>query len=211
MKETASRPSAARHRFPPASSAPAVWLYCRFARSYRDGEALLAARGVVLTDETVRPWCRKFGHSDANALRQRRPQPGDTWQLDAVFVPINGVQHDRWRAVAQDGLVRDILVPARRDKAAATNSLRKLRKKPEYVPRVLITDKRARSSAARRAVVPRVAHRRHTGLHNRAENAHQPTRERERRMRRCNSPGHAPRFLAAYGPTPATAARAATV
>jgi len=60
MKDTASRPSDARHRFPPAIIAHAVWLYCRFARSYRDVEALLAARGVVLTDEIVRQWCRKW-------------------------------------------------------------------------------------------------------------------------------------------------------
>ncbi len=68
------------------------------------------------------------------------------------------------------------------------------------VPRVLITDKLASDDAARREASPSVEHRRHQGLNNRAENAHQPTRERERRMRRCKSPGHAQRFLAAYGP-----------
>jgi len=177
-----------------------VWLYFRFALSYRDVEELLAERGVVLTYETVRQWCRKFGQSYANALRQRRPQPGDKWHLDAVFVQINGVQHYLWRAVDQDGLVLDILVQARRDKAAATKFLRKLLKKLEYVPRVLITDKLASYSAARREVLPSVEHRRHKGLNNRAENSHQPTRERERRMRRFKSPGHAQRFLAAYGP-----------
>ncbi len=200
MKDTESRPSYARHRFPPAIIAHAVWLYFRFARSYRDVEELLAERGVVLTDETVRQWCRKFGQSYANALRQRRPQPGDKWHLDEVFVQINGVQHYLWRAVDQDGLVLDILVQARRDEAAATKFLRKLLKKLEYVPRVLITDKLASYSAARREVLPSVEHRRHKGLNNRAENSHQPTRERERRMRRFKSPGHAQRFLAAYGP-----------
>jgi len=200
MKDTESRPSYARHRFPPEIIAHAVWLYFRFALSYRDVEELLAERGVVLTYETVRQWCRKFGQSYANALRQRRPQPGDKWHLDAVFVQINGVQHYLWRAVDQDGLVLDILVQARRDKAAATKFLRKLLKKLEYVPRVLITDKLASYSAARREVLPSVEHRRHKGLNNRAENSHQPTRERERRMRRFKSPGHAQRFLAAYGP-----------
>jgi putative transposase len=68
------------------------------------------------------------------------------------------------------------------------------------VPRVLITDKLASYGAARREVLPSVEHRRHKGLNNRAENSHQPTRERERRMRRFKSPGHAQRFLAAYGP-----------
>jgi len=113
---------------------------------------------------------------------------------------INGQQHYPWRAVDQDGHVLDILVQRRRDKAAAARFLRKLLKGLEYVPRVAITDKRASDGAALRAVLPGVEHRRHKGLNNRAEHAHQPTRERERRMRRCKSPGHAQRFLAASGP-----------
>ncbi len=108
--------------------------------------------------------------------------------------------HYRWRAVDQDGHVLDILVQARRDKRAATKFFRKLLKGLAYVPRVLITDKLASSGAAQRAVLPSVEHRRHQGLNNRAEHSHQPTRERERRMRRFKSPGHAQRFLAAYGP-----------
>jgi len=102
--------------------------------------------------------------------------------------------------VDQDGNVLDILVQARRDKRAAVKFLRKLLKGLAYVPRVLITDKLASDSAAQRAILPSIEHRRHKGLNNRAENAHQPTRERERRMRRFKSPGHAQRFLAAYGP-----------
>ena len=70
----------------------------------------------------------------------------------------------------------------------------------QYVPRVLITDKLASYGAAKREVLPSVEHRQHKGLNNRAENSHQPTRERERRMRRFKSAGHAQRFLAAYGP-----------
>jgi putative transposase len=104
---------------------------------------LLAERGVVLTDEPVRQWCRKFGQTDANGLRRRRPRPGDKWHLDAVFISINGTQHSLWRAVDQDGNVPDILVQARRDKAAAAKFLRKLRKGLAYVPRVVITDKLA--------------------------------------------------------------------
>jgi len=80
--------------------------------------------------------------------------------------------------------------------------LRKLLKGLAYVPRVVITDKLASDGAALRAVLPGVEHRRHKGLNNRAENSHQPTRERERRMRRCKDPGHAQRFLAAYCPIP---------
>jgi len=118
-----------------------VWLYFRFALSYRDVEELLAERGVIVTYETVRQWCRKFGLAYANALRRRRPRPGDQWHLDEMFVQINGVQHSLWRAVDQDGNVLDILVQAQRDKHAAAKFLRKLLKGLMYVPRVLITDK----------------------------------------------------------------------
>ncbi len=200
MKETSTPPSYSGYRFPPEIIAHAVWLYFRFALSYRDVEELLAERGVMLTYETVRQWCRKFGQAYANGLRRRRPRPGDKWHLDEVFIAINGVQHYLWRAVDQDGNVLDILVQSRRDKAAAKKFFRRLLKGLQYVPRVLITDKLASYGAAKREVFPSVEHRQHRRLNNRAENSHQPTRERERRMRRFKSPGHAQRFLAAYGP-----------
>jgi len=199
MKEM-KLPSYAGYRFPPAIIGHAVWVYCRFALSYRDVAELLAARGVILTYETVRQWCRTFGQTDANERRRRRPRPGDTWYLDAVFISSNGQRHYLWRAVDQDGTVRDILVQGRRDKAAAKQFFRRLLKGLASVPRVIISDKLASYGAAKRDVLPRVEHRQHKRLHNRAEDAHQPTRERERRMRRCTSPGHAQRFLAAYGP-----------
>jgi len=115
-------------------------------------------------------------------------------------VSIEGVQHSRWRAVDQDGNVLDILMQPRRDTRAAGRFLRRLPKGLAYVPRVVSTDTLASDGAALREILPSVEHRRHKGPNNRAENAHQPTRERERRMRRCTSPGHAQRFLAAYSP-----------
>jgi putative transposase len=117
-----------------------------------------------------------------------------------VFISINGTTHYLWRAVDQDGNVLDILVQSRRNKQAARKFFRRLLKNLAYVPRVLISDKLASYGAARQDVLPSVEHRRHKGLNNRAENSHQPTRERERRMRWFKSPGHAQRFLAAYGP-----------
>ncbi len=200
MKDDVAAPTYAGYRFPPEIIAHAVWLYFRFVLSYRDVEELLAERGIILTYETVRQWCRKFGQTHANSLRRRRPRPGDKWHLDEVFISINGQQHYLWRAVDQDGNVLDILVQSRRNQAAAKKFLRRLLKNLQYVPRVLITDKLASYGAAKREVLPSVEHRRHKGLNNRAENSHQPTRERERRMRRFKSPGHAQRFLAAYGP-----------
>src|SRR3954462_2085135 len=198
MKEQASAPSYKRHRFPPAIIGHAVWLYFRFALSYRDVEELLAERGVFVTSETIRQWCRKFGQAYANTLRKRRPRPGDKWHLDEVFIQINGVQHYLWRAVDQDGHVLDILVQPRRDKRAAVKFLRQLLKGLAYVPRVVITDKLASYGAAMRAVLPSVEHRRHKGLNNRAENSHQPTRRRERQMKRFKSAGQAQRFLSAH-------------
>jgi len=66
MKEHPLLPTYKRHRFPPEIIAHAVWLYFRFALRYRDVEALLAERGVIVTYETARQWCRKFGQVYAN-------------------------------------------------------------------------------------------------------------------------------------------------
>src|ERR687885_864873 len=126
MKEMSAAPSSKRHRFPPEIIAHAVWLYFRFALSYRDVEELLAERGVVVSYEAIRQWCRKFGQAYANGLRRRRPRPGDKWHLDEVFIKINGKTHYLWRAVDQQGTVLDILVTSRRDAKAATRFFRKL-------------------------------------------------------------------------------------
>jgi putative transposase len=189
-----------RHRFPAEIISHCVWLYFRFCLSYRDVEELMAERGVGLTYEAVRYWCRKFGQAYANALRRRRPRPGDKWHLDEVFLTMNGQRHYLWRAVDQDGHVLDILVQRRRDKKAAKTFFRKLLKGLTYVPRVIITDQLKSYGAALRERLPSVDHRQHRYLNNRAENSHQPTRQRERRMQRFKSPGHAQRFLSAYGP-----------
>ena len=117
-----------------------------------------------------------------------------------VFLKINGKQHYLWRAVDQDGNVLDILVQSRRNKGAAKKFFRKLLKECQYVPRVIITDKLASYGAAKREILPSVEHRQHKRLNNRAENSHQPTRQRERTMRRFKSAGHAQRFLSAFGP-----------
>src|SRR6476660_450273 len=193
-------PSYKGHRYPVEIINHCVWLYFRFPLSFREVEELMLERGVAVSYETIRRWCAKFGQAYASGLCRRRPRPGDKWHCDEVFISINGTQHYLWRAVDQDGNVLDILVQSRRDKAAATKFLRKLLKGLTYVPRVVITDKLASYRAALRDVLPGVEHRRHKGLNNRAENSHQPTRERERRMRRFKDPGHAQRFLAAYGP-----------
>ena len=118
-----------------------------------------------------------------------------------MVLTINCERHDLWRAVDQEGNVLDILVQRRRDKKAAKTLFRTLLKRYRYVPRVIITDKLASYGAPKREILPGVEHRQHRYLNNRAENSHQPMRQRERSMQDFKSPGQAQRFLAAYGPS----------
>jgi len=155
---------------------------------------------VVVSHEAIRGWCQKFGQDYANRLRHRRPQPGNKWLLDEVFLTINGERYYLWRAVDQDDNVLNILVQSRRNKKAAKKFFKKLLKGLQYVPRVIITDKLKSYAAAKREILPGVEHRQSRYLNNRCENSHRPTRQRERRMQRFKSPGHAQRFLSAYGP-----------
>ncbi len=193
-----SKPSCAGHRFPPEVIGHAVWLYFRFPLSLRMVEEMLAARGITVSHETVRRWALKFGQAFANQVRRRLPRAGDKWHLDEVAITIAGAKHWLWRAVDQDGLVLDVLVQSRRDKKAAERLLRKLLKRQGRTPRVMVTDKLASHPAAKRELMPGVEHRRHKGLNNRAENSHQPTRRRERQMKRFKSAGQAQRFLSAH-------------
>ena len=126
------------------------------------------------------------------------PAAGDKWHLDEVVLTIAGVKHWLWRAVDQTGTVLDIPLQSQRDTHAAKRLLRLLLKRQCRAPRVMITDKLRSYAAAKRAVMPSVEHRKHKGLNNRAENAHQLTRRRERRMKRFTSPGQAQRFLSAH-------------
>jgi putative transposase len=175
-----------------------VWLYFRFSLSFREVEELMLVRGVGVSYETIRRWCAKFGQAYANQLRRRRPRPGDKWHLDEVFVTINGKRRYLWRAVDQHGNVLDVLVQSRRNAKAARRFLRKLLKGLRYVPRVLVTDKLASYGVAHRELMPSVTHRQSKYLNNRAENSHQPTRQRERALRRFKSVRHAQQFLSAF-------------
>ncbi|MFZ4151531.1 IS6 family transposase [Streptomyces pseudogriseolus] len=186
------------HRYPVEVISHCVWLYFRFPLSFREVDELMLERGIVVSHETIRRWCGKFGQIYANALRRRQPQPRDKWHLDEVFIKINGRLQYLWRAVDQDGHVLDIFVQNRRDKAAARRFFRRLLKKTRTVPRVIITDKLRCYGAAHREVMPSVEHRSHKGLNNRAENSHQPTRQRERAMKNFRSVGGAQRFLSAF-------------
>src|SRR5947207_15851604 len=108
-----------RHRFPSIVIQQAVWLYFRFALSYRDVEDMLAERDIDVSYETVRRWALKFGGIIARRLRRGRPRPDGRWHLDEVFVSINGRQLYVWRAVDSEGEVLDILVRAARPQGGA--------------------------------------------------------------------------------------------
>jgi putative transposase len=163
LMNTTTPPSRYKHyRFPTEIISHGVWLYYRFCLSYRDVEELLFARGITVTYESIRKWCRKFGQQYANQLRDRRPRLGDKWPLDEVFLTIHGERHYLWRAVDQDGHTLDILAQ-RRDKTAAKQFFRKLLKTCLYVPWGIVTD-RLKSYAAAKRVLPSVEHRQHRYL-----------------------------------------------
>lgn len=187
------------YRFPPEIISHAVWLYYRFSLSFRDVLDLLAQRGIVVSYETIRQWCEKFGPDYAAKLKRRRGRLGDTWLLDEVFVTIRGKRQYLWRAVDQDGDLIDLLVQPRRNRRAAEKFFRKLLKGEGCEPRQIVTDKLRSYSAAHRIVMPSVIHDTKQYANNRAEVSHQPTRQRERQMRGFKSAGGTQRFLAVHG------------
>jgi len=187
------------YRFPPEIISHAVWLYHRFSLSFRDVEDLLAERGISVTYETLRQWCLRFGLDYAGQLRRRRGRMGDTWYLDELFIKIQGRQQYLWRAVDQDGDVIDILVQSRHNRRAAARFFRKLLKTQGREPRRLITDKLGSYKAAHRTAMPSVIHSTRQYENNLAEVSHQPTRQRERQMRRFKSAAHLQRFASVHG------------
>ena len=197
---TSQPPSYRGYRFRPEIISHAVWLYHRFCVSFRDVEDLLAQRGITVSYEAIRRWCRTFGPAYARTLRRRRGRMGDTWYLDELFLKIQGRQQYLWRAVDEDGDVIEILVQSRRNRRAAIRFFRKPLKSQGCVPRRLITDKLRSYPAAHRTVMPSVVHCTDQYANNRAEGSHQPTRQRERQMRRFKSAAHAQRFLSVHGP-----------
>jgi len=186
------------HRYPAGIISHAVWLYHRFTLSFLDIEEMLATRGIVVTYESIRYWCLKFGKLYAKKIRTRTRPSGDTWHLDEVFISIRGRRHNLWRAVDQDGETLDILVQPRRDKRAAKRFFRELMKGMQYSPRKIITDKWRSYAAAHREIMPTVIHEQGKRKNNRIECSHQPTRQQERQMRRFKSPAQAQRFLAVH-------------
>jgi putative transposase len=186
------------HRFPPEIIQHAVWLYYRFNLSHRDIEDLLAVRGIVVNYESIRLWSHKFGPKYARRLKRRHQGFGDTFFIDEVFVKIDGKQHYLWRAVDQDGEIVNVYLQSRRDGKAAKRFFSRLLKTHRSEPRKIVTDKLRSYGVAHRELIPDTIHDTSQYANNRAELSHQPTRVRERGMRRFKSPQQAQRFLTVH-------------
>ena len=187
-----------RHRFPPEIISHAAWLYHRFNLSHRDIEDLLAERGITVSYESIRLWCIKFGARYARRLKRKHQGYGDTFYIDEIFVKINGKQHYLWRAVDQDGEVVDVFLQARRDGAAAKRFFERLLRNHGGDPRKIVTDKLRSYGVAHREVMSEVIHDTAQYANNRAEQSHEPTRVRERGMRRFKSVDQAQKFLSVH-------------
>ncbi len=187
-----------RHRFPPEIIQYAVWLYHRFNLSHRDIEDLLAERGITVSYEAIRLWCNKFGLKYVRRLKKKHQGYGDTFFIDEVFVKIDGKQHYLWRAVDQDGEIVDVFLQLRRDGKAAKRFFKRLLKAHRMEPRKIVTDKLRSYGVAHRDLIPDTIHDTSKYANNRAELSHQPTRVRERVMRRFKSLQQAQRFLTVH-------------
>ena len=187
-----------RYRFPSEIIQYAVWLYHRFNLSHRDIEDLLAERGIIVTYEAIRLWCIRFGPKYATRLRRKHRGYGDTFFIDEVFVKIDGIQHYLWRAVDQDGEGVDVYLQKRRDGATAKRFFKRLLKAHRDEPRKIVTDKLRSYGVAHRELIPDSIHDTSRYSNNRAELSHQPTRVRERGMRRFKSIVQAQRFLSTH-------------
>ena len=183
------------HRFPAEIIQYAVWLYYRFNLSHRDIEDLLAERGIIVSHESVRLWCNKFGAKYAARLKKKHSGYGDTFFIDEVFIKIAGKQLYLWRAVDQDGEVIDVFLQNRRDGKAAKRFFSRLIKTHKGEPRKIVTDKLRSYGVAHRDLVPEVIHDTSQYANNRAELSHQSTRVRERGMRKFKSVRQAKNFL----------------
>lgn len=182
------------HRFPAAAFSCAVRLYFRFQLSVRDIEEPLFELRVIMTYETIRCWCDKFGRGFAHRARAALRKPGSAWHRAEMLVTLRGEPYLLWRAADEHGAELDIMVQKRRDRAAGKGFFKHvLRSSP--VPRKIVTDQ-LRSYPAAKAEIPELANVKHefvkaaAWLHNRSENNHEPTAEREGRVRGSRDPKH---------------------
>lgn len=187
-----------RHRFPPEIIGYAVWLYYRFNLSHGDIEDLLAERGITVSREAIRLWCNQFGSIYTRRLKRKHRGYGDTFFIDEVFIKINGKQYYLWRAVDQDGEIVDVYLQSKRDGATAKRFFRRLLRSNAGEPRKIVTDKLRSYGVAHRELISDTIHISDRYANNRAEQSHEPTRVRERGMRRFKSIAQAQKFVTTH-------------
>jgi putative transposase len=135
----------------------------------------LAERGIIVSYESIRKWCNKFGPIYTRRLKRWHQDFGDIFYLDEVFVNIQGVQQYLWRAVDQDGEVIDVFLQKRRNGAAAKRFFKRLLKVFPGGPRRIVTDKLRGYGVAHRELMPETIHDTNKYANNRAELSHQTT------------------------------------
>jgi transposase-like protein len=188
-----------RHRFPAEVIRYAVWLYFRFALSFRDVEKLLAQRGIEVSCETIRCWTIKFGPQIARNLKRQRPTPSPRWHLDEMVCSVGGRRMYLWRAVDDEGEVLDLVMQRRRDRSAALRLLKRLLRNQPVDPISITTDGLSSYTAALKELELIDLHRPgRLRENNGAENSHLPMRRRERKMQGFKSQASAQRFLTSH-------------
>ncbi|QGP57073.1 Transposase IS66 family protein (plasmid) [Piscirickettsia salmonis] len=188
------------HRFPAQVISYVIWLYHRFSLSYRDIEEMMAERGLRVSYESVRRWCKKFARPLTQRLRKKEAKRSDKWHLDEVTIKINGDKYVLWRAVDSEGYELDIFIQKRKNKKSAMRFLKRLLGS-NPAPRVIVTDKLRSYNQPIKKCCPNADHRKHKGLNNRVENAHQPTRRREKSLIKMKSTNSAQKMLKLMGVT----------
>ncbi len=148
-------------------------------------EDILFERGIDICHETVRFWWNRFGPKFAAEIRKRRVHHRQfsqwRWNLDEVFVRINGEMHYLWRAVDHEGEVLEVFATKRRDRKAALKFLKRSMKRYGR-PKVIVTDRLRSYRAAMKVIGNAATQTCGRWLNIRAENSHQPFRRREGAM-----------------------------
>lgn len=168
-----------RYRFPVCIISQVVWLYHRFNLSYRDISEQMLYRGIELSHETVRSWCKKFSNHFKGVIKKRSFNVSDKWHLDEMNIKISGEKFILWRAVDSNGYELDVFLQKRRNKKAAIRFLSRLLGMYP-TPRVIVTDKLRSYKKPIKYMFKASEHRSHKRLNNRVENSHQATRKKEK-------------------------------
>lgn len=187
------------YRYPKVIIGFAVRYYHCYKLSYRDVSDILLDRGITVSHETLRSWCKVWGPIYAKEIRKKRGYTfSDKWHIDEMCIKINGETYWLWRLIDSHAEEIEILLQKHRNARAAIRFLKKVLKKTK-APRIVITDKLRSYKKAHRILFKSSEPRSHKRLNNLIENSHQATREKERQVRKFKDPGNTQRFLSTMG------------